>query len=806
MKVSYRWLCELVPVDDISPEDLAPRLTMVGLEVDDIHRPGEALAGMRAVLVTALEPHPEASTLSICTVTDGDGQYRVVCGAPNVRVGMVVPWARPGIDLPGGRVEQKTIRGQKSAGMLCSAPEMGYDVIGFPDGLWELDPGTPAGTSVDQALGLDDAVITLDLTPNYAAHCQGILGVAREVSAVLGRPLVPQQAPHIPERGESACELATVTIEDPDLCPRYTARIVRGLSVGPSPWWIQKRLLLSGIRPHSNVVDITNYVMLETGQPLHAFDLSTLAGRAIIVRRARDGESITTLDGHQRPLSGDDLVIADSSRAVAVAGVMGGIDTEVTETTRDILLESANFDPVSVRKTASRMGIRTDASGRFEKGLDIMGSDPAAARATGLLCQQAGGEAAPGVIDQFPNPSPLRRATLRPDRVNGLLGLDLDPREMSRILTALGCHVDNGPRAMTVAIPSWRVDLLNEIDLVEEVARHHGYDRIPATVPGGAVPPPVVSQDRKMWRLFRNALLGAGFDEAVTYAFTAHQVLDRLRIPTDHPWRQLLPVKNPLGRWQEGMRPALFPGLLLCAGENHRQRQEDLWFFEMDRAYLAHRLPPQELPAEPWRLSVVGTGKYLPDHWTGEGRDLDFFDVKGVMEMLLARFGPVPFRWERASYPWLHPGRAAGLWSEDDLLGWVGELHPEVAGAFSLNGRVICAEMDLDIWWKQTRDVPRFQDWGRYPASGRDLALVVSEEVEAARVEKVICETGSPLLGDVRLFDVYRGEQVGDGQKSLAYSLSYRAADRTLTDAEVDAVHQAIRERLAREVGAQLRS
>ncbi len=807
MRVSLNWLEELVPLADLEPEEIASRLTDLGLEVDDIWRPARLLQGVVVARIASVAPHPEAERLSICTVDDGRARHQVVCGAPNARAGLLVPWAPPGVDIARGSVERQTIRGQESAGMLCSAKELGWDdVLGADQGLWEL-PGAPeVGSPLAPALGLDDVVLSLELTPNYAAHCQSILGVARELSAALGRPLTVPAAQLPVDAGSAAARGVTVTIEEPELCPRYTAVVLEGSTDAASPWDLQRRLLLLGVRPHNFVVDVTNYTMLERGQPLHAFDLDALEGACIVVRRARPGETITTLDGRRRDLSGSDLVIADAARPVAIAGVMGGLDSEVGPRTRAILLESASFLPATVRRTATRMGLRTDASGRFEKGLDPEGTVPAAVAAASMLSSGSGLAPAGAVIDVVARRHEPRVTSFRPSRARDLLGLDLPEQVMTDILSRLGCQLRGRGEELEVTIPSWRVDLELEVDLIEEVARHHGYDHIPSTMPVGPVNAAGINRDRRLLAMFRSALLGAGLDEAVTFSFMSQETLDKLGLPPDHRWRDLVTITNPQGIWQEGLRTTLLPGLLSCLGANHQNRLEDVWLFELGRVFWPTSLPLSELPQEPWRLAVAGGGRHLPVHWDVPDRQLDFFDLKGVLETLLARFGPAEHSWSRVDHPWLHPGRAAQLSSGERVLGWAGELHPEVAAAFGIGGRAVAAELDLQLWWQHCRELPRFSPWGRFPAATRDLAITVPEEVQARAVENCIREAGAPLLETVVLFDVYRGPQAGADRKSLAFSLSYRSQEQTLTDDDVDRVHGLIRDALQRELDAILRS
>ena len=803
MRVLMSWLEEMISVSDLEVDNLAAILTSLGLEVDRVYRPADQLEGLLAVRVSSVAAHPEADNLWVCQVSDGEANHQVICAAPNVREGMAAAWAPPGSLLPSGdAISEREFRGQVSRGMLLDPTEVGWgDVMMRREGIWELPETAGPGQPLSQALGLEEAVLELELTPNYAAHCQSVLGVARELSAYLDRPLNPPSP--APDGGDG--QAPEISIQEPDLCPRYMGQVLSDVRVVPSPWWLQKRLILAGMRPHNSVVDVTNYVMLETGQPLHAFDFPRLAGSSIVVRRARQGESLTTLDGTRRDLSVDDLIIADRSRPVALAGVMGGQDTEVGPDTAEILLESASFDATAIRRTATRLGLRTDASARFEKDLDLLGTDLAIRRAAGLLAEVFGARAASPVADVFPSPPRSRSAGFRPERARRLLGLDLSSDAMRGILTRLGCRVEGQPPQFSVKIPSWRTDIAQEIDLVEEVARHHGYDQIPERVPRGEVARPHLTRERALRKVFRRHLLGAGLDEVVTYSFASDQDLDDLRVPDDHPWRKMVPIRNPLGAWQQAMRTLLLPGLLKAAAHNQAREVGDVSLFELGRVYVPAR-EPSSLPEESWRLAVVLAGRASEPHWSQKERAADFFDLKGILDSLLTRLGPEGSTFEPWQTPWLHPGRAARVRAGGRDLGWLGELHPQSIENLSLEGRVLVAEMDLDAWWSLVSYPRTFTQWSRYPAVTRDLAFTVREETPVRDVERCIREAGGALLEEFTLFDVYRGEQVEEGRKSLAYSLTYRSGQRTLTDQEVEQVHQAIRQALAERVDARLRS
>ncbi len=821
MRVPYAWLKEYVDID-MSPEELARVLTMQGVNVDAVERPA-AFSGVVVGRVLEVAPHPNADRLRVCRVDVGegngsDGRYRtIVCGAPNVAAGQHVPVALPGAELPGGvRIGRTRLRGVDSEGMICSARELGLPDPSGGAGIMVL-PELPVGEDLKAALGLEDAVLVLDLTPNYAAHCQSMIGVAREVAASRGAA-VRRPAVRLAESARATASAARVRIEAPELCPRYAARVIRGVRVGPSPLWLQRRLEAAGMRPINNVVDVTNYVMLELGQPLHAFDYDRLAGsgpdvKEIIVRRAREGEKIVTLDGQERALLPDDLVIADARGAVAVAGVMGGESSEVTVETVNILLESACFDPLAVRRTARRLGIRSEAAARFEKGVDPEGCGFAADRAAGLIQGLAGGEVLRGLLDEHPRPLKRRRVTLRPERLNALLGTDLDASDIAAYLGRLGFDVqDAAGEALLVTVPTYRPDVASEADLAEEVARLHGYENIPTRLPRSPAVPSPLGRQRALAEAAREVCLAAGLTEVMTYSFMGTELLDRAGVPDDDWRRAAIPLANPLSADQAVMRTCLLPLLLEALAHNARHQQADAALFELGRVYLPSRLPLAELPEESLVLALAAAGRVEEPHWQGPPREADFYYLKGVVEAIGERLGLAGrLAFERAALPGFHPGRTARVLlcrpaGEPVEVGVVGEVHPDVAEAFDLPGRACAAELDFSALLAGADPVRTYQQLPRYPAVDRDLAFILRDDVPAARAEEVIRVAGGDMLEKVTLFDVYRGAGIPPGHRSLAYTLVYRAPDRTLTDAEVDAAHDRVRQRLGEELGARLRS
>lgn len=810
MRVPLSWLREWVAVPwDV--DELADRLTAVGLAVEAVERPGAGIQGVTVARVTAVERHPDADNLSLCSIEAGDRRARVVTAAANARAGARVVWAEPGARLAGGvEIGAREFRGVLSEGMLCSTWELGLpspartDEERLAEGLLLLpdDVAAEPGADARPVLGLDEVVLVLELTPNYAVHCQSILGVAREVAALAGVRLSPPPVPAAAVDSRPAADLVAVTIEDPDGCSRYVARIIDGVTVGPSPLWLQRRLQLCGLRPINNVVDVTNYVMLETGQPLHGFDHARIRGGRIHVRRARDGESLRTLDGQDRVLSPGDLVIADEGGAVAVAGVMGGADSEVTADTRTVLLESAHFEGVSVLRTSRRLGLRTDASTRFDKGLDPEAAPAAADRAAAMIAAYGGGRVLAGSVDVVARSHPPRVIAFRPERINGLLGLDLRPEDMLDILERYGFAAVEGG----VQVPSHRTDIHGEADLAEEVARHYGYDRLPAELPPGAPAEGGRPEHERLLAQVREAMVGSGFHETVTFSFAPADLGRRLRLPPDHPQHRALRLANPMGEEQATLRTTLLGSMLEVLRHNARRQVDAVALFEVGTVYLP--LPgdgaPQELPQERQHLMAAGVGRLPARHWQGPGTAVDVFFLKGALMRVAGRLG-LDLTFRAAALPFLHPGRSAEVLLDGRVVGYLGELHPDLAEAWDLAERVSLFEVDVTALIEADRRPARYRSLPRYPAVQRDVAFVLPQEVPAARAEEVIRAHAGPWLEDLTLFDVYQGDPIPAGQRSLAYALRYRAADRTLTDAEVDQVHAGVRDALARELGAHLR-
>lgn len=797
MKVSFNWLQEFVEIAQ-TPVELAQHLTMSGLEVEGIEEIRAAFKKMVVGRITAITSLGEG--LSLCRVDVGKSTVPILSSAPNLFVGAMVPVALPGAHLPDGRqIEEVLIRGERSVGMLCSEKELGLGEDST--GILMLDEEATPGVDLSQALNLNDHLFQVAVTPNRG-DCLSHWGIAREIAAVMGGSL-HLRAAKPREGGPPIRGLTSVTVDARDLCPRYAARVIQGVTIGLSPFWLRRRLTLSGFRPINNVVDATNYVLLEMGQPLHAFDHHKLAEGRIVVRRAAGGERIVTLDGLDRSLDPGMLVIADALRPVAIAGVMGGAATEVSVETRNLLLESALFQPVSIRRTARALGINTESSYRFERGVDPEGIVRALDRVAQLIVEVAGGQVARGVLDlqvKRPRPSPL---LVRVDRVGQILGTSLREAEITRLLKRVQCRVRRrGPRVLAVSAPPHRLDLGREIDMIEEVARLKGIDQLPTTLPGGQIRPGKATPFTGIERQMRLLLTGCGFQETVNFGFTREELFDKLCLGSGDFRRHFVRIRNPLGG-DAVLRSLLLPSLLENLVLNESRGRRDIQIFEIARIFRTR--PGAAEPIEGRAVGVLAAGDRFPAWWGTKSASVDFYDLKGVLEALGRIFGVSISLRARREIPYLHPGRQAKVALGDEELGWMGELHPEVVRSFDLKTGGVAMEIDLDLLDRQRRPPEKYKLLPRYPAVFRDMAVVVSERTPAAEIEAAILRTGGALVESAVLFDVYRGKPVPEGKKSIAFSIQYRAADRTLTDEEVVTIHGRIQEALERDLGGVLR-
>jgi phenylalanyl-tRNA synthetase beta chain len=833
MRVPLSWLREYVDVD-LTPEQLAERLTLLGMEVKGIERRGVDWRNVVVGELLTVSKHPRADRLSLTTVTTGSGEVlEIVCGATNIAPGQRVPVALPGAVLPGDRrIERTEKMGVVSNGMLCSGDELG--LTSDADGILILSPETPLGAGLEDLYG--DVILDVDVKPNRG-DALSIVGLAREVAAIGGGTLRWPDI-ELAEAGRPVGADLSVAVEDPGLCPRFVGRVVRGVRVGPSPDRIQMRLLAAGIRPVSNVVDATNYVMVELGKPIHAFDAAAVTGGRIVVRRAHPGERLETLDHVDRELDADTIVIADASGPIGMAGIMGGAGSEVGPGTTDVVVESAIFDPVTIRRSAFRYALRSEASLRFEKGQETRLARIGADRTAQLIVAWAGGSVAPGRVDTAPDEPEPGRVPFRPGRVDQLLGVDLSPAVQADLLRRVGVQVEPAPAgstavrvaagtqphevvhpsdgALVAVVPTWRRDIEIEADVAEEIARLHGYDRIPRRLPETPMPvwrpSPLGVRDH-----VREVLAGAGLTEVVTHALVSQRRFDALPFDAPYPPAEgevgrdgtVVRLANPLSLDHAVMRQTLLASLVDVVAANRRHGRDDVAVFELGKGY--GRLGDRS--TEWWRLAIAITGPLAPEGWNRSRRPADVDDLKGVVELLATQLGAGRPAYERLADPTaLHPGRSLRLLSRGAdgstvITGIAGELHPAVASSLDLRGdRVILGEFSVagleGAGLAPVRSVPP----PRYPAVERDLAVVVPEGPTSADVAAAIAAAAGPLLVSTVLFDVYRGVPLAPDERSLAYRMRFLSAERTLSEGEIDAAMAAISESLTERLGARIRS
>jgi len=800
MRVPFGWLRDFIEPDLSAPET-AELLTRSGVEVEEIVTLGYDFSGVVTAKVQSVDKHPQADRLFVTKVFDGCEQLTVVAGVANMRPGDIVPLARAGAILPGGvKIGAVKRRGIESCGMLCSAKELGLEFSGGADGILILDRETQPGLPLADVLGLSDPVLLLGLTPNRA-DCLGLLGVAYELAALTGKQVrLPDLLPDV----KQSMPRPRIEIADPALCSRYAGLLLNGVRVGVSPLWLQVRLLQAGLRPINNIVDVTNYCMWELGQPLHAFDYETLSGRAIAVRTAREGEKIITLDGQERRLTPEMLVIADTVKPVAVAGVMGGLETEITLGTTTVLLEAAHFNPVSIRRTGRSLGLYSEAQQRFEKGVDVNGCVQAICRAADLLTKLGTAVPACEVVDVFPVPGALRQISLRPERARKLLGLEISQKEMTAIFRRQGFVVEEGTQ-LHVTVPARRADLQAEVDLIEEVARVHGYVNIPATLPAGVITQGYRTRRQLTLKKLRETLVACGYSEVINYSFFSTAHFAKLRLPAGSELQKAVTVANPLSEEQAVMRTLLTAGLLESIAYNRNRHQQNLKLFELGAVYLPVEEHGRALPEERMKLGLGITGAFPAEHWRQKPVPCDFFDLKGTVEELLERLGAGSVSFQEADLPWCQPGQTAQILVRGEPAGWLGRIHDETLEAYDLGSPVFAGELDLETLLPHVRLSSEYRPLPRYPALLRDLAAIVPDQVSADQVTTVISEAGGTQVETVTLFDLYRGPQVPAGYRSLAYAITYRDARRTLSDEDASKLHGKIEEALEEKLGALLR-
>jgi len=801
MKISLEWLKEYVATS-IPPSELGEMLTQAGLEVENLT---ECKPSFQRVVVAELRSfsrHPRSDHLSICAVHDGQKEYTVICGAPNLRKGDKVALALEGASLPGGmKIEKTVLLDVASEGMLCSEKELGLS--DEASGIMIVDSENRLGLPVEQVLPLQDWILDVNVTPNRS-DCLCVIGIAREVAALTGQPLRIPSFKGLAGKTPIAKQ-TSVMIERADLCPRYVAKLVSGVRIGASPFWMRRRLQAVGVRSINNIVDVTNYVMLEAGQPLHAFDFDYLEENRIVVRTAEIGESFTTLDNISRTLPENALMICDGKKPVALAGIMGGLNSEVQAGSRNILLESAYFDPMGIRRTSKKMGLSTEASVRFERGIDPQGTLRAAERAAVLMVELAGGVMADGSIDNYPQRMESPKIHLRASRVNSILGTDLSPKEIPRYLQRLELEVAPAEKeSFWVTVPTFRVDLSREIDLIEEIARLHGFNRIPVTLPAGTVMAEKESALQRAAPHARRLLVGMGLREVITFSFISPTMVKSLGIQDADDRAKSLRIQNPLSEDQAIMRTTLIPGLLQVIQTNLSRQNLHLKIFELGRVFLPR--PDQELPEEVETLGGILTGLREEESWAKSREEIDFYDLKGIIEVLLQglRVNDYDFLPEKED-PFLNPGKACRLVVGGEILGVMGEAHARINEWLESKQALYLFEINFKKLVNRMTDHPVFKPLGRFPSVTRDLALIVDERVPASELVHTLQEINPGLVQEIRVFDLYRGKPIPSGKKSLAFRLIFQGEDRTLTDLEINELHREMVDLLAKRHGAVLR-
>ena len=788
---------------ELTPEEIAGKLTMAGLEVDSIDRVSPGFSGVVVAKILSIRPHPNADKLSLCEVSTGDQTFPVVCGAQNIHAGDIVPLATVGATIPGGyTIKSSRLRGELSEGMLCSEEELG---IGEDTtGIMMLPDNLALGEDLAVGLDLDDVTFEISVTPNRA-DCLSMIGIAREIAAMTGGR-VRYPAIEFEEKGEGIDELTSVTILDPDLCPRYTARLIKDIEIRPSPTWMRMRLEAVGLRAINNVVDVTNFVMLEYGQPLHAFNFRSLEEGRIVVRGAREGEQFVSLDEKPRTLSADTLMICDGVKPVAVAGIMGGLDSEVEDDTKDVLLESAYFNSSSIRKSSRALGMGTDAAFRFERGIDPDGVVRALDRAAQLIADLSGGSICRGHIDEYPRKiGAIRDISLRPERVNRILGTQIEAAEMKGILEGLEMAVnEKEPGAFLVTPPTFRVDITREIDLTEEIARVHGYEGIPTSLPELSPEAVTTSDKRKLQSRIRTILNGYGYSEVINYSFVSPTVAGILGLSEDDEGRRFIRLEDPLGEDMSVMRTGLVYGLLGTMRKNVSAGNHDLRIFEMGKVFTD---VGEELPREQERVGALVCGARYDRLWHfDEGLHADFYDLKGCMENLFDALKIRDIRFTSGcDRPFLHPGRSCHVISDGRAIGFLGDVHPDVLEKMDIKGKAVVFELDLHSVIPLLCEDFLYRNIPKLPSASRDVAFVVDEAVEGRFLLDLALEKDENLLECIDIFDVYVGKGIHDGMKSLAVRFTYRSATRTLTDSEVNEVHERLVETIVKNTGAKIR-
>ncbi len=805
MNTSLSWIKAYVPELDVTAQEYTDAMTLSGTKVEGYEELDADLDKIVVGQIDKIEKHPDADKLIICQVNVGAETVQIVTGAPNVKEGDKIPVVldggrvagghEPGQRVAGGiKIKKGKLRGVESAGMMCSIEELGSNREMYPEapeyGIYIFPEDTEVGADAVEVLGLHDVVFEYEITSNRV-DCYSVVGIAREAAATFRKEFVPPVVTAV-GNDEDVNDFIKVTVEDPDLCPRYTARVVKNIKIGPSPKWMQRRLASVGIRPINNLVDITNYVMEEYGQPMHAYDLDTIAGGQIVVRRAKENETFVTLDGQERKLDESVLMICDGEKSVGIAGIMGGENSMITDDVHTMLFEAACFDGTNIRKSSKKVGLRTDASGKFEKGLDPNNAEAAMNRACQLIEEMGAGEVVGGMVDVYSKKKEPVRVPFDADDINGLLGTNISKEEMLSYFRKIDLEYDEASNE--VIAPTFRHDLFRMADLAEEVARFYGYDNIPTTLPRGEATTGKLSFKLRVEEIARDIAEFCGFSQGMTYSFESPKVFDKLLIPSDSPLRNTVDIMNPLGEDYSIMRTTSLNGMLTSLATNYNRRNKNVRLYELGNIYLPKSLPLTELPEERMQFTL---GMY------GDG---DFFSMKGVVEEFFEKIGLHKKETydPNAGKPYLHPGRQANIIYDGVVVGYLGEVHPDVADTYGIGTKAYVAVLDMPEITKRATFDRKYTGIAKFPAVTRDISMVMPKEILVGQVEEVIEKKGGAYLESYALFDLYEGAQIKEGYKSVAYSIVFRAKDKTLEEAEIS---QAMEKILAglEELGIELR-
>lgn len=811
MQVSIKWLKDYIDFTE-TPEQLADKLTMAGIPVENVVDPGEGLEKVVTGRIEKLEPHQNSDHLQICTMNVGLAEnIIIVTGAQNVAEGQVVPVAMVGAHLPNGmKISKGKLRGVASNGMLCSAQELKLDLEKLPEeqktGIFILPSDTPVGIPAKDVLGLNDVVLEFELTANRA-DCFSVFGLVREIAAITGnKPDFPEIKVN-EDDNTKLNDIFSVEIADPDLCSRFSTRMLKNVKIGPSPEWMQQRLEGAGIRSINNVVDVTNFVMIELGHPMHAYDYDKITGKKLIARRAIEGEELHTLDDTSRKAKGEMLVIADSEKAAGLAGIMGGFETEITDTTTTtVVLESADFYGPCIRRTARACGLSSEASGRFERGVDSETTIKALDRAAQLLQEMGACTVCEGIVDVYPNPKQANYVTFTPEQINNHLGTNIAKDVMLNIITSVGFDVTKDENdEITVKVPSWRNDVTCMADISEEIARLHGFDKIKSTLPNGVSMQGTQSAKQTFIDKVKASLSSQGLYETISFALTNEETFNKLNIPQDSPLRKAVPIMNPLSDEYPLVRTTLLSSIFDNLARNLARKNDDVALFEVGSVFFPKALPVTELPDEVVKIAGAITGRRNAQGWNQTNDMVDFYDAKGIIEELFANLRVTRYTVEAGTHYAMHPGKTALFKKGRDVIATVGEVHPAVLSAYGITKPVYIFELDATTVMKYMAKDLKYKALPKYPATSRDLAMLVDVDVNAADIEKAMTKAAGQNLTQITLFDVYTGKQVEEGKKSLAFSLTFQSNDKTLTDAEIDPAIEKIVAKLQKDFNANLR-